>query len=234
MNSKTPKIISGIVATMSLIALDFVLLPSFWFWVSLEFSAAVLVAYGCVGEWYLHHHPAGRKKVEKEAHHKQESRYILSVALGVTMELFLLGHSIREGIKLEDKVSEANKRTAKAELAIAALNKSTIELAHQYDLSTNALAEANSRLSAIRPLKDRIIQLLNEMDPKMLPALQSGKTSFEEQIPVHLHSRLASIAAEPGSGGYISSIKVDPTLIIVSGAGQVFKITLELSPALLK
>jgi hypothetical protein len=113
--SKIPKIISGILATTILISLGFSMLPSFWFWILFEIFAAILVAGGCCGEWWLHYHPAGRKKKDKDEHHKLESRFIAMVALGVIMELFALGHSIREGVKLEIKVSKANERAANSE-----------------------------------------------------------------------------------------------------------------------
>jgi len=106
MNSNVPKIVSRIAATSFLMAIAFIVLPSFWSWVSFETVAVSLVAIGCSGEWYLHHHPAGRKRQEKDDHHKLESRFIGAVALGVTMELFALGHSIREGLKLENKVAQ--------------------------------------------------------------------------------------------------------------------------------
>jgi hypothetical protein len=105
MNSKTPKIISGISARILLIVAAFVVLSSFWFWVLFDIAAALLVAIGCGGEWYLHHHPAGRRKREKDEYHKMESRYIASVSVGVIMEVFCLAHSIREGIKLENETA---------------------------------------------------------------------------------------------------------------------------------
>ena len=83
-----PKIVSGIVVTILAIALGWFLLSPFWFWVSLEVVAAVLVAVGCSGEWWLHHHPAGREKIKKEEHHKLESRFISMVSIGVIMEVF--------------------------------------------------------------------------------------------------------------------------------------------------
>ena len=106
MNSNVPKMVPWIAATSLLMAIAFILLSSFWFWVSFETIAVSLVAIGCSGEWYLHHHPAGRKKHEKDDHHKLESRFIGAVALGVTMELVALGHSIREGLKLENRVAQ--------------------------------------------------------------------------------------------------------------------------------
>ena len=110
MIKSTQKNISGIAAAIFLMVIAFVLLPAFWFWVSFEIVSALLVSIGCGGEWYLHPHPAGRKKVEKDEHHKLESRFIGAVVLGVTMEIFAVGHMIREGVKLDDKVSLAESR----------------------------------------------------------------------------------------------------------------------------
>jgi uncharacterized protein YacL (UPF0231 family) len=117
------KIISGIVVTISLMVGAFVLVPSFWFWASFELLAALLVAYGCIGEWYLHHHPAGRAKRDKDAHHKQEARYIFAVAIGVAMEFFIVAHSIQEGVKMEVAVADANERAGKAEHESAQANE---------------------------------------------------------------------------------------------------------------
>jgi len=104
------KIISRTLATISVFVIGWVVIPSFWFWVVFEVLALLLVILGCGGEWYLHVHPAGRKKREQDAHHKLESRFIAAVAVGVLMELFALAHTISEGIKLEKKVTLANTR----------------------------------------------------------------------------------------------------------------------------
>jgi hypothetical protein len=153
MKSNAAKIISGILATISIVVIARIIVPAIWFWIGFEVVATLLVTIGCGGEWYLHHHPAGRKKVEKQEHHKIESRFIAAVAVGVFMELVFLGHAIPEAIKLENEVASANERAYTNELQVlslrtnlAGLNKATLELAHQYDLSTNALAEAESRL----------------------------------------------------------------------------------------
>src|SRR5437899_12517248 len=47
------KAICAIIATISIAAFGFLLLPSIWFWIGWEILGAVLVAIGCVGEWYL-------------------------------------------------------------------------------------------------------------------------------------------------------------------------------------
>jgi hypothetical protein len=113
--SNIPQIISGIAATIISTLILWLFLPSFWFWMSSEIFAALLVAAGCSGEWWLHHHPAGKKKSEKNEHHKIESRFIAMVSIGVIMEFFVLGHSIRESVILENKVSEARDRAAQLE-----------------------------------------------------------------------------------------------------------------------
>jgi len=131
MNSNIPKIISRIGTVIVLIAIAFILLPSFWFWVSFETIAVSFVAIGVSGEWYMHHHPAGRKKREKDDHHKLESRFIGAVALGVIMEVFALGHSIKEGVKLDAKVSQAELTTKQLEATNLALAVRVEELRKQ-------------------------------------------------------------------------------------------------------
>jgi hypothetical protein len=159
--SKIPKIISGIVATFVLIALAWIALSPFWFWVSFEILAALLVASGCSGEWWLHHHPAGKKRNEKDEHHKIESRFIAMVSVGVIMECFALGHSIREGAKLENKVSEANER-----------------------VSTNELQSANLRLELEKLKQPRVISAENRrMFIEMLRSSPKGNVRIGTRHP---------------------------------------------------
>jgi hypothetical protein len=73
----------------------------------------VAAVFGCAGEWYLHHHPAGRKKVEREEHYKLESRFIAAVVIGVFMEFLALGHAIPAAMKLEASVASANERAGR-------------------------------------------------------------------------------------------------------------------------
>ncbi|HZR18429.1 MAG TPA: hypothetical protein VFE51_14140 [Verrucomicrobiae bacterium] len=110
--SISPKIVSVIFTPIASLFIVWLFVPSFWFWTGFEFIAAALVVIGCGGEWYLHHHPAGKKKTERDEHHKLESRFIASVVAGVFMELFALGHTIREGVNLEGKVAKANEQVA--------------------------------------------------------------------------------------------------------------------------
>ena len=125
--NKIPKIASGIAATILCIALGWLFLPKFWFWVSLEIIAALLVAIGCSGEWWLHHHPAGREKKKKDEHHKLESRFIAMVSLGVIMEFFALGHSIKEGKELEENLGQLESTNLVLRANVAALELQVME-----------------------------------------------------------------------------------------------------------
>lgn len=80
----------------------------------------VLVAVGVIGETLF----------ENTKRLKKYFAWILIVGLLLEM---------REAVDADAKVEESKTN-------LASLNKATIELAHQYDLSTNALAEANARI----------------------------------------------------------------------------------------
>jgi len=158
-NSKIPNIISGIASAIVLIVASWLIFSAFWFWVFFEIAAALLVATGCSGEWWLHHHPAGRKKQEKDEHHKLESRFIASVVFGVTMELFALGHSIKEGVKLEnavesEKVQVAAIGTTNAQLVSdnLVLQSNVNTLALQLMETSNNVANANPRNQPLKSL----------------------------------------------------------------------------------
>jgi hypothetical protein len=150
MDRRIPQIISGIVATILTVSFGWFLLPSFWFWVGFEIVAAMLVAGGCSGEWYLHHHPAGRKKQEKDEHHQAEARFIAMVSIGVIMELFVLAHSIREGIVLENEVAKAENEAAKA--SERAANTESNNLVLQAKLKTRIITD-DERKNFIESLK---------------------------------------------------------------------------------
>jgi hypothetical protein len=128
MRSKIPKIISGILAIILIVWFGYALLPPVRFWIGFEFAAAVLVAVGCVGELYLFHIPSGRLKREKDKHHHLESRFILAVAVGVTMELFALTHALPEAIRLENTVAltESNNLVLRSNVAALELQVQSV------------------------------------------------------------------------------------------------------------
>lgn len=165
MKNNIPKIISGIAATIFLIFVAFVLLPSFWFWVSFEIFAALFVVIGCGGEWWLHHHPAGRRKQEKDEHHNLESRFIGAVVIGVTMELFALGHTIREGAKLENEVALANERTAYVE-------SNNIVLAQKLEKIPNGRVLTDEDINRIH----KIVELAPKSKIRILTAQTEGES----------------------------------------------------------
>jgi hypothetical protein len=121
--SRIPKIIWGILLAISIIVFAWFEFPPVWFWIGFEVVSAILVAGGCIGELYLFHHPAGRQKREKNEHHKLESRFILAVAVGVTMELFALAHAIPQAVKVEKDVAEQKATNLSLSIELARLKQ---------------------------------------------------------------------------------------------------------------
>jgi hypothetical protein len=193
--SKIPKIISGIATTIALISVVFFLLPSFWFWVSLEIFAAGAVAIGCSGEWWLHHHPAGREKRAKQEHHKLESRFISLVALGVIMELFALGHSIREGVKLEGKISEANNRTANTESNNLVLRSNVVALEKE-------MGVAETKVASLDPNNQPVISL-SAYSTLLLKADEVRGIEKLREVPMQASSTRIKWPQDDGIGGEI-------------------------------
>ena len=107
-----------------------------------------------------------------------------------------------------------------------------LELAHQYDLSTNALAEAKARLSAIRPFKERLIGYLNGFDKSIVPRLKNGTTRFDfPNTQVVALVELDMLLKEPEAAKYVSATAHDRGNF---NNGKVVDLTLILDPALLK
>jgi hypothetical protein len=156
------------------------------------------------------------------------------VAFGVIMELFALGHSIREGRKLEQAVALSQERVSTNELEVASLRKATIELAHQYDLSTNALAEANARLATIKPIKERLIDFLNGIGARIIPAFRQGQTNFKYAIPLHQYSKLRELSDEPGASVYLDVKSNQNGNTVFNDGEPTMYGTLELKPPLLQ
>lgn len=158
--AKIPRMIWGIIIATFIAVVGYFSLSAFWFWVSLEIIAALLVAIGCSGEWWLHHHPAGRRKKEKDEHHKLESRFIAMVSLGVIMEIFALGHSIREGVKLENEVSEAKEHVAMLESNNLVLRSNVAALELQVMEAKTNIAQIDPRNATISEMSATAILIV--------------------------------------------------------------------------
>jgi hypothetical protein len=131
----TAKMISGIIATISMVVIGALFLSSFWFWTCLEIIAGLLVAAGCWGEWYLFKNPADDgDESAKRLHHGREVRCIIAVAIGVTVEFAALAHSIPEAVRLEKDVAEIGTTNAQlvADNLVLRSNVAVLEAAVQW------------------------------------------------------------------------------------------------------
>jgi len=97
--------ICGIIIAILIVVFVFLKISgSVWFWNSWEIFASLLVAIGCLGEWYLF------KKTPQnglESHHRKiELLCLYAVAIGVTLEFLGLFHAIPEAVRLEKDVAQ--------------------------------------------------------------------------------------------------------------------------------
>ena len=110
-------------------------------WGATELSGLALVFFGVAGEVIS-------ERLRDETGHELRRRIAIKrwseriLIVGLAIDIWVCPHHIKEA-------SNANVRAAVTESNNAILSSKVLELAHQYDLSTNALAEANARVSAI-------------------------------------------------------------------------------------
>lgn len=85
------------------------------------------------------------------------------------------------------------------------------------------------------PLSTRLRGLLEDIDPKILPALKTGRTGFEGGITASQFTRLQTIAHEKGGEEFIS---IDPNSVRVGigmgPEGMIYKVAFKLDPKLLQ
>jgi len=117
--------IASIVAVISSVLLGAVLLPSFWFWVCWKLSQAHLLYVGVSQNVLVE---VSSKPGFKAAHRANELKAVLTVSIGVLMELGGLAHAIKEGVKMEQRISELNLRANSNELQAAQLTRDNLVL----------------------------------------------------------------------------------------------------------
>jgi hypothetical protein len=105
---RIPKRIWAPVVTISIVVIGYLILPTLWFWIAWEVVAALLVAVGCFGEWHLFKREAAPNG--EQSHRAWELRFILMVAIGVTMELGALPKTIVEALRLQKQIAELEEK----------------------------------------------------------------------------------------------------------------------------
>lgn len=164
------------------------------------------------------------KEIE-ESRKKTLEKYIEIFAC--VAAFFFLAEAIlgcRSSALLGIEVETMKKGNLVLQANVASLSGEMIQLAHQYDLTTNALAEAKSRLASVKPLKERLIAWLNGANPQILERLKSGQLEFHmTNVPDSKFAELQSLSDESGATSFISSIKHMGAINFLSDAsGQMF------------
>jgi hypothetical protein len=214
-------------------------LKSDWFWFSWDIVGAVLVAAGCIAEWMLLY----QEEPEHSDRNKLlEKAWALVVAAGVTMDVFGLIYGIPEAIRLESHVEDLRSANSAMNTNLAALNNKTLELAHQYDLSTNALAEANARLASVRPIKERLLDWFSRFAPSALSQLKFVPPDnppdkwvvFKMTNEQPAYFQFSSLMTEPGATNFCGFSKEPSNERFTSGGSVTIETTIMVNPALAK
>lgn len=230
------------------------LITSPWFWldVLLSISGGIIVWKGLLIE----------KRAEKmlppedfgkdifgdivRKYKKEVERGWRILMIGIIVEVVAaLGISIISGLEsavlnakaeqAEKEAAQANERAVITESNIVVLSKATVELAHIYDLSTNALAEANERLKSAEPPKERLIDLLKEINPSWLQILKGGKTvHFRGPLPQYIVGELQSFQTNPETSQFLKLTVQNGMVITTNFGGIEAEVDLYIDPALMQ
>ena len=159
----------------------------------------------------------------------------IKIFFGICLVVGLL-LEIVEAAKSDIQVEQLRASNLVLQTNVDSLNGAVLQLAHQYDLSTNALAEANERLKTIKPMKERLIDCLNLIDPRIIPGLKSGQPVYvKETVLPYLYNQIQALANEPGIDRYMV-FRPDSSggMILEAGRGQVNRLDVDLNPSLVR
>jgi hypothetical protein len=135
-----------------------------WGWLDILFTLIVLL-----GVWmesakiakffvriFVPENLLGREMVVDSKYESLKYTGGILVVLGIAGEVVCLAFSLNDSASLNDKAQKASERAALVESNnltlrsnVASLEKAVFQLARQYDMSTNALAEAKARIGAL-------------------------------------------------------------------------------------
>ena len=138
--------------------------------------------------------------------------------------LFLLA-TLLSGYETKDDANDKKRQTD----AVFSLSNQLNAAAHQINVQSNALAAAK-----IKPLKERLIDCLNSLDVKIIPAFRHGQTNFQYGILQYQYNRLRDLADESGASEYLEVKPSQNGNVNLQGDGQIMYGTLELKPPLLE
>ena len=119
-------------------------------WETIEFVSIIIVGIGCWGEVWAEHHKFSEDLnniLPSDRTNKKWIRFFwLMVVWGLALELVAFGFAF---ISSNREIEGLHKDNLGLKSNVADLEKSVFALAHQYDMSTNALAEANMRILSV-------------------------------------------------------------------------------------
>ncbi|MDR3457256.1 MAG: hypothetical protein P4N60_07410 [Verrucomicrobiae bacterium] len=207
---------------------------SLWIWELVEATSIIIVGVGCWGEVWAEHHKFSDNPNDilptSRLNKLWERRFWLMVVWGLGIELFAFCFTL---LASNREIQSLTRDNLALQTKMASMNVTLIQLANQYDMSTNALAEAKARLESVKPLKSRLADWLNGCAPKILEELKSGQTHFIlNNVPEYKFTQLDALLSEKGAKDFCSSVERGGNTVFEAGIGQVENLIIELKPAL--
>jgi hypothetical protein len=154
------------------------------------------------------------------------------LVIGLMMEFWEAAKSDNEIAKTKERTALVESNNLMLQTNVESLNSAVIQLAHQYDLSTNALAEAKSRLANIKSAKERTMDLLESLNPKAVEQLKNGiKIHLTGNAPIPQYNELWELSKDASISKYIV-FTPSSSIIMSANGGQEFPLDIRVLPEL--
>lgn len=124
-------------------------------------------------------------------------------------------------------IRDTNEKKLQTDAVLGFSNQLNVAM-HQINVQSNALAAAK-----IKPLKMRLIDCLNSINPQIIQYLKSGETRFTGSFESYKYSELEQFSQDPEGAKYIS-LHNDGGSGIMADGRTMRNAHFELNPELLK
>ena len=94
--------------------------------------------------------------------------------------------------------------------------------------------EQLEQATRVKPINERLVDFLSELDPKIIPALKNGSTKFHGALPQRKVHELENLYDDADAGTYIS-LTINPNNnVIIDGKDNPVEIVFVINPDILK
>ena len=184
------------------------------------------------------------RKLDRLSQRDNDRKYVRMKMVGRTVSVFSVvvitalflidwAKRSRDEVAYARQVSEVNDARRRQEKAQTDLDGVKAKLA----ITQTELRTAKTEIAKLqpKPLRERLVSLLDEIDPKIIPALRQGERTFDRRdVAVAQYAELQQVAREDGAERFITVIN-DTNLFMGTGSeGVTHRVRFTLDPSLLE